>query len=81
MESNPFLISGYISPEYFCDREKETNTITEALLNRRHMTIFSPRRMGKTGLIRHVFYLGFENETLHSCLCRHNGNYITTGVC
>ena len=62
MESNPFLISGYISPEYFCDREKETETITEALLNGRHLTIFSPRRMGKTGLIRHVFYLGLKEK-------------------
>ncbi len=62
MESNPFLISGYISPDYFCDREKETDTMTEALLNRRHLTIFSPRRMGKTGLISHLFYLGSKKK-------------------
>jgi uncharacterized protein len=62
MESNPFLISGYVSPEYFCDREKEAGTITEALLKKRHMTIFSPRRMGKTGLIRHVFYLASKEK-------------------
>jgi uncharacterized protein len=62
MESNPFLISGYISPQYFCDREKETETIIEAILNGRHLTIFSPRRIGKTGLIRHVFYLGSKEK-------------------
>ena len=25
--NNPFLISGYYSPEFFCDREQETGTI------------------------------------------------------
>ncbi len=62
MESNPFLISGYISPDYFCDREKETETVTEALLNNRHITIFSPRRIGKTGLISQVFYKGSKEK-------------------
>ena len=51
MKKNPFLISGYISPDYFCDRENETETVTEAVRNIRHLTIFSPRRIGKTGLI------------------------------
>lgn len=54
--NNPFLISGYYSPDYFCDREKETQTITEALYNGRNITLIAPRRMGKTGLVRHVFH-------------------------
>ncbi len=54
---NPFLISGYISPDYFCDREKETLKIIDGLQNGRNITLMSPRRMGKTGLIRHIFYL------------------------
>lgn len=58
MKRNPFIISGYISPEYFCDREEETARILSAVKNGRHMTLFSPRRMGKTGLIRHAFYKG-----------------------
>jgi ATPase domain predominantly from Archaea len=52
---NPFLISGYISPEYFCDREEETKTLVRYLLNGRNTAIISTRRMGKTGLIRHCF--------------------------
>lgn len=52
---NPFIISGYVSPEYFCDRETETTELTGALLNRRNTVIVSPRRMGKTGLIEHCF--------------------------
>jgi AAA+ ATPase superfamily predicted ATPase len=60
--SNPFLISGYHSPEYFCDREQETSTIIEAMHNGRNITLIAPRRMGKTGLIKHAFYLLNEQE-------------------
>ncbi|MCI2082926.1 MAG: ATP-binding protein [Bacteroidales bacterium] len=60
--TNPFLISGYYSPEYFCDRRKETQTIIEALHNGRNLTLIAPRRMGKTGLIRHTFYKLHESE-------------------
>jgi AAA+ ATPase superfamily predicted ATPase len=56
LEQNPFIISGYISPEYFCDREEESGRLLNAIRNGRHLTLFSTRRMGKTGLIRHVFY-------------------------
>jgi AAA+ ATPase superfamily predicted ATPase len=59
---NPFLISGYYSPEYFCDRERETDAIIDALNNGRNITLTSPRRMGKTGLIRHVFYKLSQQE-------------------
>lgn len=53
---NPFLITGYISPDYFCDRETETAKIISALKNDRNISLISPRRYGKTGLIHHVFY-------------------------
>ena len=55
-QKNPFIITGYVSPKYFCDREKETDRIIEAFKNSRNLTLFSFRRMGKTGLIRHAFY-------------------------
>ncbi len=54
--NNPFLIAGYHSPEFFCDREMETATILDALYNGRNITLVAPRRMGKTGSIRHAFY-------------------------
>ncbi|MBO6029683.1 MAG: ATP-binding protein [Bacteroidales bacterium] len=54
---NPFLISGYESPAYFCDREKETEQLLDTLRNGRNITLTSPRRLGKTGLIKHVFHL------------------------
>ncbi len=53
---NPFLINGYISPNYFCDRDEESKTLTEALLNGRNVVLYSPRRMGKTGLLHHLLY-------------------------
>ena len=54
--NNPFLIAGYHSPEYFCDREAETASILDALHNGRNVTLVAPRRMGKTGLMQHAFY-------------------------
>lgn len=53
---NPFLITGYHSPEYFCDRTNETQRMLAALANNRNITLIAPRRMGKTGLIKNVFY-------------------------
>lgn len=58
---NPFLITGYESPKYFCDREKETQDIIDTLRNGRNITLTSPRRLGKTGLIKHIFHLLKKN--------------------
>lgn len=59
---NPFLLTGYLSPDYFCDREHETQKLISALHNGRNVTLISPRRMGKTGLIHHVFHrMGANN--------------------
>ena len=55
-------MAGYYSPEFFCDRETETSAILGALHNGRNVTLISPRRMGKTGLIRHAFYRLKEQE-------------------
>lgn len=55
MERNPFITNGYAGPEYFCDRVEETATIIRMLANQNNLAIMSPRRMGKTDLIRHCF--------------------------
>ena len=52
---NPFVLFGYVGSEYFCDREKETEELISALRNGRNITLRSPRRIGKTGLILHAF--------------------------
>ena len=53
---NPFVSQGYISPEYFCDRERETELMLSHFENGRNITLVSPRRIGKTGLIKNLFY-------------------------
>ena len=52
---NPFLVSGYISEEYFCDREEESKNLIKLITNGNNVVLVSPRRMGKTGLIEHCF--------------------------
>ena len=52
---NPFYITGIIPEPYFCDREKETTWFIRTLENKANILLTSPRRMGKTQLIRHVF--------------------------
>ena len=52
---NPFPEYGYFGSEYFCDREQETQKMIEALQNGSNVTLIAPRRIGKTGLIHHVF--------------------------
>lgn len=52
---NPFVTKGYAGPEYFCDRVKETEDLVKLLTNENNIALISPRRVGKTDLIRHCF--------------------------
>jgi uncharacterized protein len=52
---SPFPVAGYFGSKYFCDREEETERILDAMAGNRNLTLFSLRRLGKTGLIHHVF--------------------------
>ena len=56
MSLNPFVLNHYRSPAYFCNREEETAEIIDAIEQHRSITLHSIRRMGKTALIKHVFY-------------------------
>ena len=54
---NPFVITGrYVAPEYFCDREKETAELLSNVENWRNTVLISLRRMGKSGLISHLYH-------------------------
>ncbi len=55
MIGNPFVLRGYVSDEYFCDREKETTDLIEEIKNGNNVTLIAPRRIGKTGLVQHVY--------------------------
>ena len=52
---NPFVVGKYVSPHYFCDREVETQWLMKQIANGRNTALVSFRRMGKTGLISHLF--------------------------
>lgn len=56
MEVNPFVIYGYVSEELFCDREQETKELYDSLSNGRNIALIAPRRIGKSGLIDHLFH-------------------------
>lgn len=66
--NNPFVTSGYIAPEYFCDREKETEELLRWLLNENNVAVISTRRMGKTGLIQHCFQLAEVKDHYYTFL-------------
>lgn len=75
---NPFITRGYIPDECFCDRVSETERLAKSLMNGNDVVLFSPRRMGKTGLIWHVFdreevkssYYTFFVDILHTTSLR-----------
>ncbi len=54
-EVNPFIVTGHIQPQYFCDRQVESERLTKLLLNGNNVVLKSDRRMGKTGLIQYCF--------------------------
>lgn len=53
---NPFVLYGYKDPKLFCDRTTELNKLLNAINNGRNITLISLRRLGKTGLIKHLFH-------------------------
>jgi len=67
--TNPFVTGGYIGPDYFCDRQKETEKLLKAISSKRNVTLISLRRMGKTGLLKHVkHFLGQKSKGSHNNL-------------
>lgn len=74
---NPFIVSGHILPQYFCDRQTESERLIKLLRNGNNVVLKSDRRMGKTGLIQYCFdkpelgeeYYTFFVDILHTtCL-------------
>lgn len=63
---NPFITTGYAGAEYFCDRVAETKDIVDLLTNGNNIALISPRRYGKTDLIRHCFEQKGIKENYHT---------------
>lgn len=53
--NNPFIVGKYVSDKYFCDRDDETSFLFKQIDNGRNVALISPRRLGKSGLIHHLF--------------------------
>jgi AAA+ ATPase superfamily predicted ATPase len=56
MINNPFILYGYESEKYFCDRKEETKQLLQLLENGNNVALIAPRRIGKTGLIENLFH-------------------------
>lgn len=77
-EINPFIVTGKILPEFFCDRVVESERLIRSVTNGNNLVIISPRRMGKTGLIRFCYekpeikesYYTFFIDILHTSSLR-----------
>lgn len=75
---NPFIVTGKIDAEYFCDRVKEAERLVKSIVNGNNLVIISPRRMGKTGLIQFCYdkpqiadnYYTFFLDILHTSSLR-----------
>ena len=75
---NPFVVSGKIAPEYFCDRADESRQLEQSLTNGLNVILTSMRRMGKTSLVDFVFsrdaiaqnYITVSVDILHTSSLR-----------
>ena len=54
MKENPFKFGTVVDGAYFTDREDELTKIRSYLKSENHLIIISPRRFGKTSLIRKI---------------------------
>ncbi len=59
---NPFVATGNIDPDNFCDRVNESSRLIKSLTNGNNIVLISPRRMGKTELIKFCYQ---KNEIKH----------------
>lgn len=55
---NPFIVSGKIPKEFFCDRIQESEALVRHITNHENIVLMSQRRMGKTKLIDHCLENG-----------------------
>lgn len=63
---NPFIVTGKIEKEYFCDRVVESKAIEKAISNGNNLVLISPRRMGKTGLVRYCYDFEFDKDEYYT---------------
>lgn len=61
---NPFTLK--YNPKYFCDRGNEIQYLKENLANGLNTLIHSPRRLGKSALVLHLFHKLEEDQSFET---------------
>lgn len=61
---NPFSLKELSLEEPFCDREKEMKELTSHALNFANVVLYSPRRYGKTSLVKRVQRVVQQRDTV-----------------
>jgi len=56
--TNPFVYGKEVSGKNFCNREQEIDELLSDLRNSQNVMLYSPRRFGKTSLIKRVIQTG-----------------------
>ena len=77
-EKNPFILTGAIPAEYFCDRQEESKRLIRTVTQGGNLCLISPRRMGKSKLVRFCYdkpeiseaYYTFYIDILHTSSLR-----------
>ena len=55
MIANPFITTGRVPKELFCDRKEESNKFLKSITNGANVVLMAPRRVGKTQLVYYCF--------------------------
>lgn len=72
---NPFIFGKAVEGDYFVNRKEEINELKSTLLSGQHIVLFSPRKMGKTSLIKETFRNTREAVCIHVDLWQTTSQY------
>ena len=72
---NPFIVTGKIPKQYFCDRDKESEQLVRFLDSRENVVLMSQRRMGKTKLVEHSLENGSKEYVLITIDILHTSSF------
>ena len=53
--TNPFITTGRVPKELFCDRKEEAKKLLQSVTNGANVVLMAPRRVGKTQLVYYCF--------------------------
>ena len=65
---NPFQVVSLVDAPYFTDRVKELDYIVQFLKSENHLVLMSPRRFGKSSLVKKV--LSKPSDHTYGSICK-----------